>query len=90
MEITFIILIVILIIFLYLYLQNIKTKKNTSYKTKEDIINSYEKEVLIFNSKKLSKEDKSKFIKKIHKDLHNNIFFDDNETKTIIAHLISL
>ena len=39
MEITFIILIVILIIFLYLYLQNIKTKKNTSYKTKEDIIN---------------------------------------------------
>lgn len=88
MEITLIIVLFILAIFLVL---GKKFKNNkTSYKTKEDIIISYEKEILIFNSKKLPKEEKILLIKKIHKDLHNNIFFDDNETKKIILHLTSL
>jgi len=71
-----------------------KKAKPTSL-TKEDIIDGYEKLVidLINNnqdSKEVLLEKKSQLLKYISKDLHNNIFFSDEEAKEIVQKLAKL
>ena len=88
-QILFIIVFTIIGVFLFYFTKKSKNIKPSHVK-KDELIFSYEKRVKDFISKKHSKEEKILLIKTIHKELHNNIFFDDAETKQIILKLTSL
>jgi len=64
-----------------------KRAKKPRHQTKEELINKYKKRVLAFNETQHSQEQKLALIKSIHKEVHNNIFFDDQETKKLIQKL---
>ncbi|WP_375723405.1 hypothetical protein LXN10_12885 [Arcobacter sp. KX21116] len=97
-EATVLIFIIIsLALFVLIYKQISRTKNNekTEVKTKQDIIDGYEKLILdvIENNKddkKLMIEKKTQILKVVSKDLHNNIYFDDDEAKYIISKLAEL
>jgi len=88
-QVLFIIVFSLLGIALF-YFTKSSTKIKPSHVKKDELILVYEKRVKDFISKKHSKEEKILLIKTIHKELHNNIFFDDEETKQIILKLTSL
>ena len=88
-QILFIIVFTMIGIFLFYFTKQSKNIKPSHVK-KDDLIFAYEKRVKDFISKKHSKEEKILLIKTIHKELHNNIFFDDEETKQIMLRLTSL
>lgn len=71
---------------------NIKSKP--AYLKKEEISKKYEYEMLKLISKyekdkELLSKKKIEFLKEASSELHNNIFFDDNEVKALISKLAS-
>lgn len=71
--------------------QNIKP----SHVKKEEIIQSYEVQMKNLKNQYLHDDEELKkqkmiFLKNVSMELHRNIFFDEDETKTIIKHLASL
>ena len=88
-EIIILILLLLGTIF-YVLKKNKLNNVKTSYVKKEELVYSYEKKVMDFNKSTYSKEEKIEFMKKIHKDLHNNIFFTDDETKNLMLKLSTL
>ncbi|ADG92988.1 hypothetical protein Arnit_1330 [Arcobacter nitrofigilis DSM 7299] len=97
-EITVIIFILIslaLLVLIYKQINRTKNRGKTEVRTKQDIIDGYEKLILdvIENNKddkKLMIEKKTQILKVVSKDLHNNIYFDDDEAKYIISKLAEL
>ncbi len=91
-------LLLILLIIVAFILWN-KKSKITHHKPaalkKDELINMYRRQMkqLIqecsFNPESLALE-KSKLLKKIHHELHNNIFFEEDEVKVIIQELASM
>ena len=95
MEFYFLIVILILIgVFVFLF-KNKNTNIRPSYEKKSDLIASYEEELKsIINdnqhNKELLKTKKMQYLKTVSQELHNNIFFDENEVKQIIQRLASM
>lgn len=84
-------------LFVLVYKQFNKAKINPRSKamTKEDIVEGYEKLILDVieknrDDKDALKEKKTQLLKHISKDLHNNIFFDEDEAKDIVRQLASI
>ena len=76
-------------------LGNNKKAKRPTVNTKQDIVDSYEKLILdVIENNKEDKEalleKKTQVLKVISKDLHNNIYFDDDEAKYIVSKLAQL
>jgi len=77
-----------------------RTGKNSKYgksqvNTKQDIVDGYEKLMLdVIENNKHDKEalleKKTQLLKSISKDLHNNIYFDDDEAKYIVSKFAEL
>lgn len=94
--IIFILISAALFILLSRQFKNIQGKGRPTSLTKEDIILGYEKLVrdLIEKNenepKEILMEKKSQLLKHISKDLHNNIFFDENEAKEIVRKLAQI
>jgi membrane protein implicated in regulation of membrane protease activity len=71
-------------------------KRNKSeVNTKQDIVDGYERLILDVieknrDNKELLLEKKTQLLKAISKDLHNNIYFDDDEAKYIVSKLAEL
>lgn len=90
-----ILIIVVIILFIVLYFFS-KPKKavRTQAQTKSQIIQNYkdklDKELHIYvqNDKKLLQE-RTKLVKLIASELNRNVFFDENEVRSIIQELIS-
>ena len=89
-------LVLLIIVALYLWFKKGKKVNHKSAALKKDeLINMYRKQMkqtleeCSFNQESLTTE-KSKLLKKIHHELHNNIFFDDDEVKKIIQDLASM
>lgn len=86
-----IILILLLLgVVLYILKKNKFDNVKPKYLKKEELISSYEKKVIDFNKSSYKKEEKIEFMKNIHNELHNNIFFNDEETKNLMLKLSSL
>ncbi|WP_044415374.1 hypothetical protein [Halarcobacter anaerophilus] len=69
-------------------------KSKPAHLKKEEIIKQYEYEMLKLISKyekdsKLLSQKKVEFLKQANKELHQNIFFDENEAKALISKLAS-
>ncbi|RXJ82005.1 hypothetical protein [Arcobacter sp. F2176] len=93
--VIFILVSLALLILIYKQINKTKSSENTEVRTKQDIIDGYEKLILdvIENNKddkKLMIEKKTQILKVVSKDLHNNIYFDDDEAKYIISKLAEL
>ncbi|MGB5917805.1 hypothetical protein [Arcobacter sp.] len=93
--VIFIIISLALLVLIYKQINRTKNSEKTEVKTKQDIIDGYEKLILdvIENNKddkKLMIEKKTQILKVVSKDLHNNIYFDDDEAKYIISKLAEL
>ena len=93
--VIFIIISLALLVLIYKQINKTKSSENTEVRTKQDIIDGYEKLILdvIENNKddkKLMIEKKTQILKVVSKDLHNNIYFDDDEAKYIISKLAEL
>ncbi len=93
--VIFILISFALLILIYKQINRTKSRDKTEVKTKQDIIDGYEKLILdvIENNKhdkKLMIEKKTQILKVVSKDLHNNIYFDDDEAKYIISKLAEL
>ncbi|WP_428024685.1 hypothetical protein [Arcobacter sp.] len=74
--------------------KNSKGSKPT-VNTKQDIVDGYERLILeVIENNKDDKEalveKKTKLLKVISKDLHNNIYFDEEEAKYIVSKLAEL
>ncbi|PLY08985.1 MAG: hypothetical protein C0626_08175 [Arcobacter sp.] len=93
--ILFIIVSIALFILVFKQLGNNKKAKRPTVNTKQDIVDSYEKLILdVIENNKEDKEalleKKTQVLKVISKDLHNNIYFDDDEAKYIVSKLAQL
>lgn len=93
--VIFILISLALLILIYKQINRTKSRDKTQIRTKQDIIDGYEKLILdvIENNKddkKLMIEKKTQILKVVSKDLHNNIYFDDDEAKYIISKLAEL
>ena len=85
MEIYFLIIIIPLG-FIFYWLSRKKNYRSTEEK-KEQIIQEYEKQLQILNTKQNSQEQKIKLLKQINSELSRNIYFDQSEIKIILHHL---
>lgn len=93
--VIFILISLALLVLIYKQINRTKSRDKTNVRTKQDIIDGYEKLILdvIENNKddkKLMIEKKTQILKVVSKDLHNNIYFDDDEAKYIISKLAEL
>ncbi|WP_419764523.1 MAG: hypothetical protein ACNI28_12165 [Arcobacter sp.] len=93
--IIFIIVSIALFILVFKQLGNNKKTNRPTVNTKQDIVDGYEKLILdVIENNKEDKEalveKKTQLLKVISKDLHNNIYFDDDEAKYIVSKLAQL
>lgn len=93
--VLFVIVTLALFVLIFRQFKNNKKSNKPTVNTKQDIVDGYEQ--LILNIIKNNKEDKealvekkTKLLKVISKDLHNNIYFDDDEAKYIVSKLAEL
>lgn len=97
MEQNIVILIIIILSAMYIYFRKMSRGKfvKTQAMKKEEIIQSYEKQVndllLRYQDDESERlEEKKRLLVKINKELVLNIFFDEMETKAVIQHLASI
>ncbi len=88
MEIYFLIIIIPLGFVLY-WTTRKKNYRSTEEK-KEQIIQEYEKQMQILNTKPDSQQQKIKLLKQINSEISRNIYFDQNEIKIILHHLAQI
>ena len=93
--ILFIIVSMALFVLIFKQFGNNKKTNKPTVNTKQDIVDSYEQLILdVIENNKDDKEalveKKTKLLKVISKDLHNNIYFDDDEAKYIVSKLAEL
>ena len=85
-----------LALLLYKQFTKAQNRPKTSSLTKNDIILRYEKMVndLLEENKELPREEllqrKGQLLKHISRELHNNIYFDDEEAKEIVKKLAAM
>ncbi|WP_419770068.1 MAG: hypothetical protein ACNI3C_12140 [Candidatus Marinarcus sp.] len=89
------IILVLMAILLILFANPKKTQSKPTVVTKAEIIEKYKQQMrdLVVehqNSKEHLTQKKSVLLKRINNELHNNIFFDDEEVKKIISDLASM
>ncbi len=93
--ILFIIVSMALFVLIFKQFGNNKKTNKPTVNTKQDIVDSYEQLILdVIENNKDDKEalieKKTQLLKVISKDLHNNIYFDDDEAKYIVSKLAEL
>ena len=93
--ILFIIVSLALFILVFKLLSKNDKRNKSEVNTKQDIVDGYEKLILdvIENNKDdkdLLIEKKTQLLKIISKDLHKNIYFDEEEAKYIVSKLAQL
>ncbi len=93
--ILFIIITVALFVLIFKQFGNNRKTNKPTVNTKQDIVDGYEQLILdVIENNKDDKEalveKKTKLLKVISKDLHNNIYFDDDEAKYIVSKLAEL
>lgn len=91
----FIIVTFALFVLVFRQFGNNKKSNKPTVNTKQDIVDGYERLILdVIENNKDDKEalveKKTKLLKVISKDLHNNIYFDDDEAKYIVSKLAEI
>ncbi len=94
-EIFFIIAFILIVCFVFYIFRAKKYIFKPSYVKKDELIEDYKKQMKVIleeNQDNSSKqvEEKLKFIKKVNQDLSMNLFFDENEAKTLINELAKM
>ena len=93
--ILFVIVSLALLILVFKLLNKNDKRNKSEANTKQDIVDGYEKLILDViennqNDKDLMIEKKTQLLKIISKDLHKNIYFDEEEAKYIVSKLAQL
>jgi len=95
MEYLLLVLVLIIGAIVIFSLTKSKTEIRPSYEKKSELIKSYEDDLQEIiekyqDDKELLNRKKIEFLKSSSKELHNNIFFDEDEVKQIIKKLASM
>ncbi len=93
--ILFLLIFLVLLILVFLVFKKTNTKDKISALKKEELIKQYEYEMLKIVSKyekdkKLLSKKKIEFLKTASHELHNNIFFEETEAKSIVKKLAQM
>ena len=92
---VFILVFIVLTILTFLLFKRTTTNHKTSSLKKAELIKKYEYEMLKIigkyeNDKELLSQKKVEYLKVASQELHNNIFFEDDEVKALIKKLASM
>lgn len=95
LDFILIVLFIVLAIIIYFKFNSKNYSEKSPSLKKEEIYKKYENELLNIiseyeNNQEQLKIEKINFLKKVSYELHNNIFFDEDEAKALIKKLASL